>query len=74
MKKKKKIEWEITKNKKAFFDYEIIKSYEWGIDLKWHETKSMALTYKFKMKFFNYKWSMTLYKKYAYNCLESPSK
>ncbi|MDQ7008998.1 MAG: SsrA-binding protein SmpB [Candidatus Gracilibacteria bacterium] len=41
MKKKKKIEGEITKNKKAFFDYEILKSYEGGIDLKGHETKSI---------------------------------
>ncbi len=41
MKKKKKIIWEITKNKKAFFDYEIIKSYEWGIELLGHETKSI---------------------------------
>jgi len=41
MKKKKKLPWEITKNKKAFFDYEIIKSYEWGIELLGHETKSI---------------------------------
>ena len=41
MKKNKNISWEITKNKKAFFDYEIIKSYEWGIELKGYETKSI---------------------------------
>lgn len=39
--KKKSSPWEITKNKKAFFDYEIIKSYEWWIELFWHETKSI---------------------------------
>lgn len=31
----------ITKNKKAFFDYEILESYEAGIDLLWHEVKSI---------------------------------
>lgn len=31
----------ITKNKKAFFDYEIIDSWEAGIELKWYETKSV---------------------------------
>lgn len=41
MKQKKKIAWEITKNKKAFFDYEIIKSYEWWIELTGYETKSI---------------------------------
>lgn len=41
MKKKKQIPWLITKNKKAFFDYEIINSWEAWIMLKWHETKSV---------------------------------
>ncbi len=31
----------ITKNKKAFFDYEMIESWEAWIILKWHETKSI---------------------------------
>lgn len=31
----------IVKNKKAYFDYEIIDSWEVGIDLKWYETKSI---------------------------------
>ena len=31
----------ITKNKKAFFDYEIIQSWEAGIELKGHEVKSI---------------------------------
>ncbi|MCD5380498.1 SsrA-binding protein SmpB [Candidatus Gracilibacteria bacterium] len=39
--KKKKNEGEITKNKKAFFDYEIIKSYEGGVELTGYETKSI---------------------------------
>lgn len=30
----------ITKNKKAYFDYEIIDTYEAGIQLFWHEVKS----------------------------------
>jgi len=41
MKKKKQNQWLITKNKKAFFDYEIINSYEAWIMLKWYETKSV---------------------------------
>ena len=45
MKKNKKIEWEITKNKKAYFDYEIIKTYEWWIELKWYEVKSIRNWY-----------------------------
>jgi len=39
--KKKNIEWEITKNKKAYFDYEIVKTYEAWIELKWYEVKSI---------------------------------
>ena len=31
----------ITKNKKAFFDYEIIDSWEAWIELKWYEVKSI---------------------------------
>jgi len=32
---------QITKNKKAYFDYEIIDSWEAWIELKWYETKSI---------------------------------
>ena len=31
----------IVKNKKAYFDYEIIDTWEAGIELKWYETKSI---------------------------------
>ncbi len=31
----------ITKNKKAYFDYEIIKTFEAWIELKWYEVKSI---------------------------------
>lgn len=31
----------ITKNKKAYFDYEIIDSWEAWVELKWYETKSV---------------------------------
>jgi len=31
----------IAKNKKAYFDYDIIESQEAGIELKWHEVKSI---------------------------------
>lgn len=31
----------IAKNKKAFFDYDMIETWEAGIILKWHETKSI---------------------------------
>ena len=31
----------ITKNKKAYFDYEIMDSWEAGIELKWYEAKSI---------------------------------
>lgn len=34
---------QITKNKKAYFDYEILKTYEAWIQLKWHEVKSIRL-------------------------------
>ena len=33
----------ITKNKKAFFDYEILKTWEAWIELKWYEVKSIRV-------------------------------
>ena len=39
--KKKSINNQITKNKKAYFDYEIIDSWEAWVELRWHETKSV---------------------------------
>ena len=39
--KKKTLNNQITKNKKAYFDYEIIDSWEAWIELKWYETKSI---------------------------------
>lgn len=59
MKKKKNIDWLITKNKKAFFDYEILKSYEWGIELKWYETKSIRhwnVNLKWSFLVINWSW------------------
>ncbi len=41
----------ITKNKKAYFDYEVISSYEAWIELKWYEVKSIRQWYV------NLKWS-----------------
>lgn len=41
----------ITKNKKAYFDYEIIDNYEAWIELKWYETKSV------RQGHVNLKWS-----------------
>ena len=41
MKKNKSKNNLITKNKKAYFDYEIISSYEAWLDLKWYEVKSI---------------------------------
>jgi len=41
MKNKKSINNLITKNKKAYFDYEIIDTWEAWIELKWYETKSI---------------------------------
>ncbi len=52
--KKKKNEWEITKNKKAFFDYEIIKSYEGWVELTGYETKSIRHWWA------NLKWSFII--------------
>ncbi len=42
---------EIVRNKKAYFDYEILSSYEAGIELFWHEVKSI------RAKQVNLKWS-----------------
>ena len=39
-KKKKELKL-ISKNKKAYFDYEIVESWEAGIELKWFEVKSI---------------------------------
>ncbi len=41
----------ITKNKKAYFDYEILDSWEAWIELKWYEVKSVRNWY------INLKWS-----------------
>jgi len=41
----------ITKNKKAYFDYEILDSWEAWIELKWYETKSI------RAKHVNLKWA-----------------
>ena len=41
MKKNNNLNNQITKNKKAYFDYEIIDSWEAWIELKWYETKSI---------------------------------
>jgi SsrA-binding protein len=45
----------ITKNKKAYFDYEILDSWEAWIELVWHETKSIREWYV------NLKWSYISY-------------
>ncbi len=39
--KKKWLDNQITKNKKAYFDYEILESWEAWLELKWYETKSV---------------------------------
>lgn len=41
MKKNKNLNNFITKNKKAYFDYEIIDTWEAWIELKWYEAKSI---------------------------------
>ena len=41
----------ITKNKKAYFDYEVLDSWEAGIELFWHEVKSVRAGHV------NLKWS-----------------
>ena len=46
----------IVKNKKAYFDYDIIKTYEAWIELKWYEVKSIRL------KQVNLKWSYVVYR------------
>ena len=38
---KKNLHKLITKNKKAFFDYEVLDSWEAGVELKWYEVKSI---------------------------------
>ena len=48
---KKNLHKLITKNKKAYFDYEIIDSFEAGIELKWYEVKSIRAWH------INLKWS-----------------
>lgn len=40
-KKKKLLNNLITKNKKAYFDYDIIDTWEAWLELKWYETKSV---------------------------------
>lgn len=37
----KKIDTLITKNKKAYFDYEILDNWEAWVELRWYETKSI---------------------------------
>jgi SsrA-binding protein len=44
----------ITKNKKAYFDYEIINTYEAWIELKWYETKSV------RNKHVNLRWAFII--------------
>lgn len=45
----------IVKNKKAYFDYEIIDSWEAWIELKWYEVKSI------RWKQVNLKWSYIIF-------------
>lgn len=42
---------QITKNKKAYFDYDIIETWEAWVELKWYEVKSVRLWHV------NLKWS-----------------
>lgn len=49
--KKKTLNNLIIKNKKAYFDYEIIQTYESWIELRWYEVKSLRLGHV------NLKWS-----------------
>ena len=44
----------ITKNKKAYFDYEIVETWEAWIELKWYETKSIRAGYV------NLKWAFLI--------------
>lgn len=41
MKNNKQSFWLVTKNKKAYFDYEIINTWEAWVKLLWHEVKSI---------------------------------
>lgn len=41
MNKKNNLNNQITKNKKAYFDFEILDTWEAWIELKWYETKSI---------------------------------
>jgi SsrA-binding protein len=41
MKKKKNLDTQITKNKKAYFDYEVLDNFEAWLELRWYETKSV---------------------------------
>jgi len=41
MKKKKNLNNLITKNKKAYFDYEVSDTWEAWLELRWYETKSI---------------------------------
>ena len=45
----------ITKNKKAYFDYEIVETWEAWIELKWYETKSIRAGYV------NLKWAFLVF-------------
>lgn len=44
----------ITKNKKSYFDYEIVETWEAWIELKWYETKSIRAGYV------NLKWAFLI--------------
>lgn len=48
---------DITVNRKAYHDYEIVKQYEAWIELKWHEVKSITTWWV------NLKWSYIIFKK-----------
>jgi SsrA-binding protein len=52
--KKKNVDNLITKNKKAYFDYEISDSWEAWIELRWYETKSI------REKHVNLKWAFLI--------------
>ena len=53
----------ITKNKKAYFDYEIIQTYEAWIKLLWHEVKSVrAWHVNLKWAYISFVWGHNLLK------------
>lgn len=53
----------ITKNKKAYFDYEILDSWEAGIELFWHEVKSVRSWYaNLKGAYISFVWWIPLIK------------